>query len=576
MVPYPERLDMAPYTAAHYAHCVYHLRGVLVHSGSACSSGHYFSFVRQAGQWWLADDSYCSAVPATTALRQQAYILFYEMAECDVNKQPTPHPPPALYSDHDGDDESAAARGRAAAAEPDSAAAHAPPRAAALQYAANSSVRAAVRGGRRARRAPAPAYAVRGEEEQASTCSDDDGDEEEGGRRSRRVQGHSRGPASGDAQTGGQKRPASVWGAFKALLGLGDHDGADGGAQRGPASPGSDAPLWGGGSGTPGTGRDEEGAGGMQQQQAQAQAQGQVQAQVQLAHVRTHAPQAQEQAQLAHVRTQAPPSERAHPAMLPPPSSPPGFAAGTLPAPDIASPPAAQAPLAPAVDPATHGRQDSLSHSLRAPSDVRNPLAHAPPPRPVTHNPVHAMAAAAAGRAAVAAGAGSLLHAEGLEAESVPAMSPGMLPGAANRTPSARPARTTAPRYAGDGAAAASASARVAAAIAATVSPGPATAAVAAASPPLASAPLVCVYMGARKGTVMVSRAAYEATAAALAQPGLPMESPLPVEVEAETPVAIRVRGARRRGGVRGVHVLLCILVTLVLGVVVFIIYNVV
>lgn len=58
----------------------YKLYGVLVHLGYTSHSGHYYSYVRgppHGQQWYKADDTSVSAVSASDALAQNAYILFY-------------------------------------------------------------------------------------------------------------------------------------------------------------------------------------------------------------------------------------------------------------------------------------------------------------------------------------------------------------------------------------------------------------------------------------------------------------------------------------------------------------------
>ncbi|KAG0608639.1 hypothetical protein M758_8G121600 [Ceratodon purpureus] len=56
----------------------YSLYGVLVHAGWSTHSGHYYCFVRTAGNlWYNLDDSRVKQVTEKTVLDQKAYILFY-------------------------------------------------------------------------------------------------------------------------------------------------------------------------------------------------------------------------------------------------------------------------------------------------------------------------------------------------------------------------------------------------------------------------------------------------------------------------------------------------------------------
>jgi hypothetical protein len=59
----------------------YDLVAVLVHQGQSCDSGHYISYVKNNGEWFLCNDSVVEKVDISTVLDQQAYILMYEVAE---------------------------------------------------------------------------------------------------------------------------------------------------------------------------------------------------------------------------------------------------------------------------------------------------------------------------------------------------------------------------------------------------------------------------------------------------------------------------------------------------------------
>ena len=59
----------------------YELVGVLVHQGSTCDSGHYLAYVRCNGQWFKCNDSEVTKVDLKTVMKQQAYILMYQVEE---------------------------------------------------------------------------------------------------------------------------------------------------------------------------------------------------------------------------------------------------------------------------------------------------------------------------------------------------------------------------------------------------------------------------------------------------------------------------------------------------------------
>ena len=59
----------------------YELVSVLVHQGQTCASGHYLAFVKKDGEWFKCNDSVVTKVDVETVMKQQAYILMYEVAE---------------------------------------------------------------------------------------------------------------------------------------------------------------------------------------------------------------------------------------------------------------------------------------------------------------------------------------------------------------------------------------------------------------------------------------------------------------------------------------------------------------
>ncbi|NXO70027.1 UBP42 hydrolase, partial [Phainopepla nitens] len=79
VVEYPEFLDLRPYMSqAEGEPLLYSLYAVLVHRGLSCQGGHYFCYIKASnGQWYQMDDKSVELCPIDTALKQQAYLLFY-------------------------------------------------------------------------------------------------------------------------------------------------------------------------------------------------------------------------------------------------------------------------------------------------------------------------------------------------------------------------------------------------------------------------------------------------------------------------------------------------------------------
>jgi len=76
-IQFPENLDLKPFLS-NPEPCNYKLYGVLVHAGASLRSGHYFSFIRGANNFWYRmDDSSISQVSWNNVEQQKAYMLFY-------------------------------------------------------------------------------------------------------------------------------------------------------------------------------------------------------------------------------------------------------------------------------------------------------------------------------------------------------------------------------------------------------------------------------------------------------------------------------------------------------------------
>mmetsp|Transcript_1717 Transcript_1717/g.2100 ORF Transcript_1717/g.2100 Transcript_1717/m.2100 type:complete len:892 (+) Transcript_1717:310-2985(+) len=63
----------------------YELVGVVVHAGQSCERGHYYAYVKSGDNWYKANDEIVTQVSVETVLRQQAYILIYEVAGMRAN-----------------------------------------------------------------------------------------------------------------------------------------------------------------------------------------------------------------------------------------------------------------------------------------------------------------------------------------------------------------------------------------------------------------------------------------------------------------------------------------------------------
>lgn len=79
-VAFGTSLDLSRFTSTPESEAKYRLYAVIVHSGHSARSGHYFAFARHAtGTWYHFDDEDVKVVAEQTVLRQQAYLLFYEL-----------------------------------------------------------------------------------------------------------------------------------------------------------------------------------------------------------------------------------------------------------------------------------------------------------------------------------------------------------------------------------------------------------------------------------------------------------------------------------------------------------------
>ncbi|NXN77392.1 UBP42 hydrolase, partial [Bombycilla garrulus] len=79
VVQYPEFLDLRPYMSQTDGEPLYYaLYAVLVHRGANCHEGHYYCYTKASnGLWYLMNDDSVELGCIDTALKQQAYLLFY-------------------------------------------------------------------------------------------------------------------------------------------------------------------------------------------------------------------------------------------------------------------------------------------------------------------------------------------------------------------------------------------------------------------------------------------------------------------------------------------------------------------
>ena len=57
---------------------MYDLQAIVSHVGMSTTSGHYVSYIMNNNKWYMFDDVTVKEVSTAEALKQQAYILFYE------------------------------------------------------------------------------------------------------------------------------------------------------------------------------------------------------------------------------------------------------------------------------------------------------------------------------------------------------------------------------------------------------------------------------------------------------------------------------------------------------------------
>lgn len=77
---YPLHLDLNPFMANPTIIPTYDLYAVINHIGSI-DSGHYTSYVRSRGEWFLADDACVTVCSEEEACNANAYMVFYQQQQ---------------------------------------------------------------------------------------------------------------------------------------------------------------------------------------------------------------------------------------------------------------------------------------------------------------------------------------------------------------------------------------------------------------------------------------------------------------------------------------------------------------
>lgn len=100
-VAFQEKLNLMPWMSdkdVPLEQCSYSLRGIVVHHGSGCRSGHYVAFVKSRSDvWYHMDDQNVSKVGLNAVLNMKPYILFYvkdaverpKVIEQEIEKKPS-------------------------------------------------------------------------------------------------------------------------------------------------------------------------------------------------------------------------------------------------------------------------------------------------------------------------------------------------------------------------------------------------------------------------------------------------------------------------------------------------------
>jgi ubiquitin carboxyl-terminal hydrolase 22/27/51 len=79
-VEFPKNIDMSAYTVNPQKKMVYKLISIVEHRGNM-DSGHYVSYIKQNGNWWLFDDARILRITEKDVAKCNAYLLFYAKSD---------------------------------------------------------------------------------------------------------------------------------------------------------------------------------------------------------------------------------------------------------------------------------------------------------------------------------------------------------------------------------------------------------------------------------------------------------------------------------------------------------------
>ncbi|BFZ03663.1 hypothetical protein BsWGS_06702 [Bradybaena similaris] len=90
-IKYPEKINLRSYMSQRVGEPImYHLYGVLVHSGHSSEHGHYYSFVKSPSKtWYCMNDSVVQQAGSNNVFSADAYVLFYGRIKSNNSSGPS-------------------------------------------------------------------------------------------------------------------------------------------------------------------------------------------------------------------------------------------------------------------------------------------------------------------------------------------------------------------------------------------------------------------------------------------------------------------------------------------------------
>ncbi|CAG5116325.1 unnamed protein product, partial [Candidula unifasciata] len=90
-IKYPEKINLRSYMSQRVGEPIlYHLYGVLVHSGHSSEHGHYYSFVKSPSKtWYCMNDSIVHQAGSNSVFSADAYVLFYARIKSSISNGPS-------------------------------------------------------------------------------------------------------------------------------------------------------------------------------------------------------------------------------------------------------------------------------------------------------------------------------------------------------------------------------------------------------------------------------------------------------------------------------------------------------